>query len=206
MAALPLVPWNAKTIPRGLSGTYEMTSKPSNAERCHWTVGVIAQPASRTAATTRAGRAARRDMPREPAEPEEVALGTVAQPERQMHRLHRLGEHAEQLAVQAVDVHLVAQMGGEALERERGVVLVPVEAPVDHPLDPSARGPEQGRDRERRSGDCEARVLSQRVDDQLQHEDGQQVGGAEQRGEPAVDERAVDDDVDVVEPVAQDRG
>src|SRR3712207_4477619 len=59
-------------------------------------------------------------------------------------------------------------------------------------------------DGERREGDREARALRERGEGGLEEEDRGEVGAREQGGERAVDERPVDDDVDVVEAVAQD--
>src|SRR3712207_7708572 len=59
-------------------------------------------------------------------------------------------------------------------------------------------------DGERREGDREARALRERGEGGLEEEDRGEAGAREQGGERAVDERPVDDDVDVVEAVAQD--
>lgn len=49
--ALPPVPWKRYTTPRGRSGTYEITGKPSNVECRNSTEGVTAQPVRSSAAS-----------------------------------------------------------------------------------------------------------------------------------------------------------
>ena len=119
-----------------------------------------------------------------------------------MGGLHRVEDRGAQLGADRLEVDLVAQPRAEGLERLRGVVAVAVEAPVDGVLDAGTRRAEQRGHRERRDRDGEA-GLADRQSHQ-QHES--QVGRGERRRERAVDQRAVDDDVDVEEPVAQDRG
>ena len=60
--------------------------------------------------------------------------------------------------------------------------------------------PEQGRHRKRRDRDREARLPDRKPDQQHERE----VRGTERRRQDAVDQRAVDHDIDVVQPVAQD--
>src|SRR5215213_6871637 len=50
--------------------------------------------------------------------------------------LHGPVDHGQQLAVQGVQVHLVAEAGREPLDGAGGVVAAAVEAPVDQGLDP----------------------------------------------------------------------
>ena len=50
--------------------------------------------------------------------------------------LHGPVDHGQQLAVQGVQVHLVAEAGREPLDGAGGVVAATVEAPVDQGLDP----------------------------------------------------------------------
>ena len=106
---------------------------------------------------------------------------------------------------QRSQIHLVAQARRERLERALGVVLAPEEAAVDRRLDARSGRAEQSRDGEGRAGDREARVAGDSTQQQLQEQHAAQVGGGEDRGQRAVDQRAVDHDVDVVQAVAQDR-
>ena len=54
--------------------------------------------------------------------------------------MHGVVDHGQQLAVEGVQVDLVAQAQGEAVHGAGGVVAAPVEAPVDQALDPAAQG------------------------------------------------------------------
>src|SRR5215217_1810845 len=66
------------------------------------------------------------------------------QPQRGPGRLHGPVDHGQQLAVQGVQVDLVAEAGREVLDGPGGVVAAAVEAPVDHGLDAAAQGLEGG--------------------------------------------------------------
>ena len=122
-----------------------------------------------------------------------------------MRGLHRLLRDTAQLGAQRVEVDLVAQPARERRERLRRVVAAAVEAAVHRRLDAGARGPEQRRDRQRRRRDREPGVRRQRLEHELEEQHDHEVGGGQRGRQRAVDERAVDDDVDVVEPVSQDR-
>ncbi len=60
-----------------------------------------------------------------------AARGHVAQPDREVFRLHRLVDHREQPLPQRFPVDFIARGRTEALERARSVILAPVEATVD---------------------------------------------------------------------------
>ena len=68
-----------------------------------------------------------------------------------------------ELAVEVVEVGLVAQAGAERLQRAGRVVLAAVEAAVHELLDPRPGGAEQARDRERRDRHRQARLLGHRL-------------------------------------------
>ncbi len=110
-----------------------------------------------------------------------------------------------QVGREPVELDLLAQPRPERLERALGVVAAPVEAPVDEPLHPGAHRQEERGDDERRDRDREVRAAGERREHRLpcQHEPG--VGSAEDHRQRAVDERARDHAVDLVEPVAQHR-
>ena len=55
----------------------------------------------------------------------------TGEPERHVLRLDGLLDHADELALDGVEVELVAQPAAEALQRARGVVATAVEAPID---------------------------------------------------------------------------
>jgi hypothetical protein len=122
--------------------------------------------------------------------------GHVRQPQPLPHRRddrrqHRLGR---QRALQPL-----AELG------QRGVRLAApaVEQPVDRPLQARPGGREEHRDdagRDQR--DRQVVLAPQRRAEVADHE---HVDADDQHGERAVDQRAVDDDVDAVEPVAEHR-
>ena len=108
-------------------------------------------------------------------------------------------------AAQLVEVDLPAQPCAERLQRALGVVAAPVEAAVDEALDARAQRQEERRDDERRGGDREVRAARERREHRLPREHEPRIREPEQHGERAVDERARDQQVDVEEPVAEDR-
>src|SRR5262245_57984347 len=63
------------------------------------------------------------------------SAGIRAEPEEGLGGLDGLGDHGQQLAVERVQVDLVAQADREGVHRAGGVVAAPVEAPVDQVLD-----------------------------------------------------------------------
>jgi hypothetical protein len=78
-----------------------------------------------------------------------AAMLALPEPQRDVRGLHGRAHDPAQLGVQRVERHLVAQARGERLERALRVVLAPVEAAVDRPLDAGTRGAEQ-----RGAGSC----------------------------------------------------
>jgi hypothetical protein len=98
-------------------------------------------------------------------------------------------------------VDAAGEVAADAGGRGRGVGAFAVQQPVDHRLDPVAgRGEHQrdgagGDDRPRRA------VL---VGDDAQHGDDAQVSPGDTGGQHAVDERAVDDEANVVQAVPHD--
>jgi hypothetical protein len=61
------------------------------------------------------------------------------QPQPHPGRLDGLVDHGQQLALESVQVDLLAQVGGEAGHGAGGVEAAPVEAAVDQVLDPAAQ-------------------------------------------------------------------
>ena len=66
-----------------------------------------------------------------------------SKPQRDPGRLHRLVNHRQQLGGEGIEVNLLAQPGGERLDRVGRVVSAPVEAAVNHLLDAAAGRLEQ---------------------------------------------------------------
>ena len=109
-----------------------------------------------------------------------------------------------ELGADGLQVDLLAEAARERLKGERRVVPASVEAAVDDGLDAAAEGPEQSGNRQRGRRDGQVGLAGQRLDGQPEQQHGDQVDDRKRRGERRVDQRAVDDDVDVVEPVPQD--
>ena len=107
------------------------------------------------------------------------------------HRLDRLGRGASG-----------AQVLEEAHDPRSRVVASAAEAAVDRVLHPRAQRPEGDRDEQRRHGRRPGRAAAER---RAEQQGGRRIGAGEQQGEHAVDERAVDDPVDLVEAVAKHR-
>ena len=126
--------------------------------------------------------------------------GAVGQPEVQLDAVvaHGLGEDAADLLRFRPPGAHVAE---EALGPAQPVEAVAVEPAVDDPLYAGPQRPERHRDGERGGGGRPARARAHR-DARDQHD--RDVHGGEQSGEHGVDGRPADQDVDLVEPVAQD--
>jgi len=125
-----------------------------------------------------------------------------SKPQRHLGRLHRLLDHRQQLSRQRVQVDLVPEAGAERRDRAGGVVAAPVEAPVDRGLDAAAGRLEHPGDRQRRGGHDQAGLPAEELAEPQDHPG---VTQAEQDREQPVGERAADDAVQVVQPVAHDR-
>src|SRR5215211_2407490 len=122
-----------------------------------------------------------------------------------MGGLHRLSHHPHQIVTQGIEVSFIPELGGEGLQGLCSVVLPPVEAAVHKPLHPTAQRVEQRRYQERGGHHSEGRFLAREDDeDSLQHNNAAEVEGNQRGSESTVDERTVDDDVDIVEAVAED--
>ena len=118
---------------------------------------------------------------------------------------HRLVDDRAEIRAERVQVDLVPEPRREGLERGSRVVAAPVETPVHDPLDPATGRPEERSRDERRAGDGEVVAACQRAEDLLERDHDPEVEAGEQSCEGSVDERTADDDVQVVEVVAQDR-
>ena len=122
-----------------------------------------------------------------------------------MRGLQRPADDFAELGAERLELDLPSQAGAECLERAGGVDLRAVEAAVDERLDPPPGGAEKGGDGEGRSGDGELVPLCEGAERGLEPDDDAEVEARERCGQEAVDERAVDDPVDLVQAVAEDR-
>lgn len=93
---------------------------------------------------------------------------------------------------------VLAKLSEEGLHPVKGVVATPVEAPVDEALDQAAQRAERRRRHERRARRRPRRAAAHRHAEQ---ERGRRPRAHQQRGEYPVDDRPVDDPVDLAEAV-----
>jgi len=121
-----------------------------------------------------------------------------------MLRLDRAGDDRAKLAAERIQIDAVAQLLAESVNCRLGVVAGPVEAPVDGPLDHASHRTEraghgEGRERDRqgagRTGECAQQRAG--AGDRAQEQPD------ERQGQRRVHERAADDHVDLVQPVAK---
>src|SRR3712207_6520829 len=128
--------------------------------------------------------------------------GIRTQPQRDVGGPHRLLDHLDEVFAKGVEVRLIPQLGREGRKRLCCVVLPTVEATVYESLDPPPQRVEQGGYRQGRGHHHELGSLAgQSAEEQLEHDDATEVEAREHRGERAVDEGAVYDEVYVVEVV-----
>src|SRR5215211_228246 len=121
-----------------------------------------------------------------------------------MRGLHRLLYHPHQIVAQGVQIRLVSELGGEGFEGLSRVIFAAVEALVYEPLDTASQGHEQRSDREGGDNHREGGLLAGKDDEEpLQQNDAAEVEGNQRGRQRTVDESAVDDEIDLVEPVAR---
>src|SRR5215211_2902584 len=131
-----------------------------------------------------------------------------AQPQRDVCGLHRLPHHLHQVVAQGVEVSLVSQLGREGCKRLCCVVLAAVEAPVYERLDAAPQRIEESSDHQ--GGDHYGKLggllllAGKRSEENLGRRYAPEVDCDQHGGERAIDQRAVDDYVYVVEAVPQD--
>src|SRR5258706_11975359 len=128
----------------------------------------------------------------------------VSQPERCGCRLDRLADGVEEIAADRFERDLVPQPHAEGVDRARRVVSAAVEAPVDGALDPRPQRLHQRERRERRARDRELTAAGDRPKGGLEKENEDPVGPGKCRRKRAVHERALDDDVYLIQAVTED--
>jgi hypothetical protein len=104
---------------------------------------------------------------------------------------------------QGAQVDLVAEAAAECGDGAGGVVAAADEAAVHQCLDPAACRLERRRHGQGRGGDDQAGVVAQQLP-KPQHDHG--VASSQQHREQPIGRGAAEDTVQVIEPVAQDRG
>jgi hypothetical protein len=133
------------------------------------------------------------------------ALHGWSQPQRRPGGFHGPVDHSKQLGREGVQVHFVAEAGAEGLDRPGRVVATPVEAPVHGGLDAAAGRSEHCCRGQGRGSDQPARRVRTGAGHQHEQQRSGHIAQPEGRGEQPVDQGAVDDPVDVVQPVLQHR-
>src|SRR5215204_5532247 len=130
-----------------------------------------------------------------------------AQPQRDVRRLHRLPHYPHQIAAQGVEVSLVPELRREGFQGLPRVVLLAIEPAIYEGLDAAAQGHEQRGDGE--GGDDYGQLgllllACEGAEDRLGCRYASEVDQSQGRTQRAVNEGAVDDEVYVIEAVAQD--
>ena len=143
--------------------------------------------------------AAGRDLSRSPARVDVARLARQREDEFQRRIAEGLGERAARVLRQRTTG---AQVGEMALDAPQTLVAGAVEAPVDDALRPSPQLTERERRGQRRRRRRERRAGPERDAERQRH---RAVGRRQQRGQRHVDERAVDEPIDLVEPIAHHR-
>jgi hypothetical protein len=130
-----------------------------------------------------------------------------AQPQREVGGLHRLLYHPYEVVGQSIEVRLVSQFRGEALQSLPRIVLLAVEAPVDEGLDASPQRIEQGSDHEGGDDYGQLRLLllaGKHTEEHLDRRHASEVEDEQHGRQRTVDEGTVYEEVYVVEAVSQD--
>src|SRR5579863_4623947 len=127
-------------------------------------------------------------------------------PERDVARLHRLLHHREQVLAQLRQINLIAKSGAKSSQRFGGIILAAVEAPVDDALDATAQGLEEsGNDESRDHNGDRVILVEQPLKQRLQGNNEAKVQQGEQCSQAAIHQGAVDQQINVVESIAQNR-
>src|ERR671916_1626845 len=110
--------------------------------------------------------------------------------------------------MQRVEIRLILELGRESLQGLGSIVLPAIEAPIYEALNATSQGVEQSSDDEGGDDDGELGLLlltSECAEDRLGHSYAAEVDQSQHSRERAVDQRAVYEEIYVVESVAQNR-
>src|SRR5215469_673385 len=127
-----------------------------------------------------------------------------------MCRLHGLLNDCQQLLTQLVQIYLIAQGRTEGCKGTSDIISGAVEPPVDYGLKTSSQWLEQSSNAKRRSDHhhgslCSPRKLScEHTQKRLQGNNTYEIDQGQDCRQRAIDQGAVDDDIDVPEPGTQD--
>jgi hypothetical protein len=119
--------------------------------------------------------------------------------------VHRLHHHSHELVIQCVEVRLIPELGGEGFEGLSSVVLPAIETPVYKGLQATSQRSEQGGDGQGGGDDRKLRLLTcEGAEKPLEYHDAARIHRHQHHGEGTVDKRTIDQEVYLVETIAQD--
>src|SRR5260370_25195187 len=123
-----------------------------------------------------------------------------------MGGLHRLLDHCYEMLAQLRQINLVAKCGTESRHRASSIILATIEATIDDGLDAMAQGLEESCNDERRDHDSDRVILVEHaLEQRLQRNNEAKVQQGEQNRQAAIHYGAVDQHVDIVKSIAQNR-
>src|SRR5712692_1577387 len=123
-----------------------------------------------------------------------------------MARLHGLLDHRHEMLTQLRQINLIAKCGTESRHRASSIILAAIETTIDDGLDAMAQGLEESSNEEGRDHDSDRVILVEHpLEQRLQHKNEAKVKQGEQSSQAAIHKGAVDEHVDVVESIPQDR-
>src|SRR5437868_5056892 len=140
-----------------------------------------------------------------PGRPEECSWRRSPEPEAHMGGTDGRADRGRELGTHRIEIHLAGETRREGVERAAGVVARAVEPEVDRGLDAPEDGLEQREAQERRYGDGELGSTGERTQRGLQDDDAGEERDRDRRGRRAIHERPIDENVDVVQVIAEHR-
>ena len=110
------------------------------------------------------------------------------------------------MLTQLVQVNFVAQGGAEGCQGLGCIILAAVEATIDDGLDAMAQGLEESSNDQRRDHDCDRIILvKQPLEQRLQGKNEAKIQQGEQSGQAAIHQCAIDQHVDIIQSIPQNR-
>src|SRR5690606_32526783 len=147
-------------------------------------------------ATENNGDGAGRKIPRRPCSSPAGRTLRLAKPERDVSRLHRLLNHIDESNRQPVEIDLITKDAAEGRQHLLGVVLAPVEAPVDESLDARAQRLDQGGNYQGGDDDRQTIPLAyEQAEDPFEHDHAAHVDRHARRRKGTVDQGPVEDNL-----------
>src|SRR6266567_8378890 len=110
------------------------------------------------------------------------------------------------MLTQLVQVNFVAQGGAEGCQGLGCIILAAVEATIDDGLDAMAQGLEESSNDERRDHDSDRIILVEHpLEQRLQGKNEAKIQKGQQSSQTAIHQCTIDQHVNVVQPIAQNR-